>query len=66
MRAAALGAPGGAVPYGEGEAAPVEARGALAGAAGAAENDVDQEHRAPVQTGDVGVDDEPGQDRAAH
>jgi hypothetical protein len=33
---------------------------------GAAQDDVDQEYRAPAQAGDVGVDDEPGQDRAAN
>src|SRR5215469_4278166 len=33
---------------------------------GAAQDDVDQEYRAPAEAGDVGVDDEPGQDRAAH
>src|SRR5262249_44166853 len=32
---------------------------------GAAQDDVDQEYRTPAQAGDVGVDDEPGQDRAA-
>ena len=29
-----------------------------------AEDDVDQEHRAPIQTGDVGRNDEPGHDRS--
>src|SRR5262249_53857337 len=34
--------------------------------ADAAQDDVDQEYRAPAQAADVGVDDEPGQDRAAN